>query len=194
MGSPAILLWIGVAVAPAAILLLRLAWAQPSRSVPRNAAGWGLLLGGLLCGMASAGAWGLAVVTLCAVAMAFLCLTHAAMTAPQGKATASNRRVRMLPEGNEPLRLPARLLTFLLTVPAALLSALALSIGARAVALGIGASEADGNVLTLFLMPILWAVLATWLLMESRRRRQLLLLALPALTGALAIAATGAAA
>ncbi|WP_242124414.1 hypothetical protein [Sphingobium sp. Sx8-8] len=179
MGGPLTLLWAGAACAGGAMALLRLSWGRPKRSVALNGAAWALLLAGLALGAAGAGAWGVAVVTLVALTGAFLCLGHAGMMARPGKAAASNRRVHMLPQGREPLRLGGRLLTFALTVPGAMAVALIVSLAVRAASEGMG--EANGNVLTLFLMPVLWALLATLLLLWPQRRRQMTLLLLPAL-------------
>lgn len=173
------LLWTGIACAVGAIGLLRLSWGRPKRSIVLNGAGWGALLLGLALGARDAGAWGVAVVTLAATAGAFLCLGLAGMTARPGKAAASNRRVHMLPEGREPLRIGGRLLTFALTVPGAMAAAAIVSLAVRAAGKGLG--EANGNVLMLFLMPIAWSVLATLLLLWPQRRRQAALLLLPAL-------------
>ncbi len=193
MDDATLLLWIGAAGAGAAILLLRRAWGKPARSMTANAAAWGLLGGALLCGAMGAGAWGLAVVTLCASLAAFLCLAHAAISTPPGRKTAaSKRRVHMLPEKGEPLHLGARLLTFLLTVPGALIATLAVTLAIRGVVGRLGVHDANGNALTLLLMPLIWAVLVTLLLMQARRRDQYLLLGLPAVAGILILAATGA--
>ncbi|WP_375196334.1 hypothetical protein [Sphingobium sp.] len=174
------LLWIGVACAGAAIGLLRLSWGRTKRSLVLNGVGWALLLFGLALGARDAGAWGVAVVTLAALAGAFLCLGFAGMMARPGKAAASNRRVHMLPEGREPLRIGDRLLTFALTVPGAMAAAAVVSLALRAVGKGLG--EANGNVLMLFLMPIVWSVLVTLLLLWPQRRLQAAVLLLPALS------------
>lgn len=179
MGGPLASLWIGAACAGGAMALLRISWGRPKRSLTLNGGAWGLLLAALALGAAGAGAWGVAVVTLVALTGAFLCLGLAGMTARPGKAAASNRRVHMLPEGREPLRLGGRLLSFLLTVPGAMAVALIVSLAVRAVGQGMG--EANGNVLLLFLMPILWATLVMLLLLWPQRRRQVALLVLPAL-------------
>lgn len=179
------LLWAGAASAMAAILLLRFAWARPQRSVPLNAAAWGLLLVGVLLGALDAGAWGMAIVSVVAMAAASLCLAYAGLMSPPGRAVASNRRVNMLPERNEPMQLGARFLTFALTVPGALVATFLAALGVRALAGRAGMGEADSNVLMLYLMPLLWAVIATVQLMWPRRRMQALLVVVPALAGLL---------
>lgn len=179
------LLWGGAAGAVAAISLLRLAWSRPRRSLPLNAAAWGLLALGLLGGAQAAGAWGLSIVSLAATGCAFLLLGHAALTAPAGKAKASARRAHALPDTGEPLYLGRRFATFLLSVPAALIASLLLALAGRGLAGMAGWREADSNVLALFLTPIVWSVLLVALLMKTERRGQAALLAVPAATGAL---------
>jgi len=181
--QPSLLPCIGALAAAGAVCMLRLAWGRVQRSVSLNGAAWALLAFALAMGMRGAGAWGIAIVTLAALAAAFFCLTIAAVTAPPGKAHTSNRRAHMLPEGREPLRIGGRLLSFLLSVPGAMLVAMILGLAARNMAGALGAPEADGNVLMLFLMPLLWALLAMLVLLWPNRGRQLALLAVPALLG-----------
>ena len=94
-----------------------------------------------------------------------------------GRSKPADRRVRMLPEEGESLRLGGRLLTFALVVLAGLAASLALGIALRIAALGIGWSEADANATALIAVPLVWGVLATALLMLDNRRSQLVLLA-----------------
>lgn len=176
---------IGALCGGGALLSLRLAWGLPMRSSRRNGLGWGMLLAGLVLGAIGAGAWGMAVVAMTATVVAFLCLAHAALTARPGKAAASNRRAHMLPEQREPLRIGGRLLSFMLTVPLAMLIALLAGLALRAGAVRLGAGEADGNILSLFGMPLVWALLVSILLLWPRRRRQWAVLAVPALLSAL---------
>ncbi|GAY20842.1 hypothetical protein [Sphingobium fuliginis] len=183
VNQPSLLLWTSALLAAAAVCLLRFSWGRALRSAPLNAAAWGLLAFALTMGMAGGGAWGVAMVTLAALAMAFCCLALAAATAPPGKTGASNRRAHMLPEGQEPLRIGGRMVSFLLSVPGAMLVALILGLAARGTARALGAHEADGNVLMLFLMPLLWAVMAMLILLWPQRRRQVGLLTAPALLG-----------
>src|SRR3546814_11082993 len=78
----------------------------------------------------------------------------------------------MLPVKGEPRRIGRRLLTFLVTVPLAMLTSLLAALAARSLA-GLGGwAEADGNGLTLLLLPLLWGILAFALLMMPRRRTQ----------------------
>ncbi|BBC70879.1 conserved hypothetical protein [Altererythrobacter sp. B11] len=177
LASPAPLLWLGAAGALAGVAVLRAAWQRKARSMPLNALGWGLLLAGSVAGGLAEGAWGVSVVGLFGMGMAALLLAHAGLTSPPGKAQGSTRRVRMLPEGGEPLRIGTRLLTFLLVGGIALLASIALGVFARWLSLAAGWSESNSNVMALFTVTVAWGVLAFWLLMLPRRRSQLLLLA-----------------
>lgn len=173
----------GAATVVAAVLQLRRAWSLPRRSAAANGVGWALMLVGPALALAGDGAWGLAVASLCGMAAAALLLAHAGWTAPRGKGRASDRKAHMLPEKGEPRALGRRLLTFLLTVPLAFAAALLAALGARALAGMAGWSDADGNAMALLLLPLLWGILAFWLLMLPRRRSQYTLLAFPAAAG-----------
>ena len=160
------------------VATLRYAWAQPRRSNVLNAAGWLLLLTAPILAWDAAGAWGASIASLAAMTAAFVALGWAAATSAPAKQKASNRRVRMLPEQGEPLRIGARIITFLLVaIVAALLSvALAIAIG-HAARLG-GWSEANSTVVALASMPLIWAVLAFFMTMQTRRSAQIQVLAL----------------
>lgn len=183
MSGTAPLVWIGAAATVAAVLQLRRAWSLPRRSAAANGIGWALMLAGAALALAGDGAWGLAVASLCGMTSAALLLAHAGWTAPKGKGRASDRKAHMLPEAGEPLALGRRILTFLITVPLAFAAALLAALGARALAGLAGWSDADGNAMTLLLLPLLWGILAFWLLMLPRRRSQYSLLAIPAAAG-----------
>lgn len=182
----------GAVAAVLAVAVLRVSWARPKRSAGLNLVGWGLIALSAVLGWQGAGAWGAAVVGLGGMAAALVALTVAAATAPAGKAKASNRRVKMLPEAGEPKQVGRRVGTFLIVVPLALLVSLGLAVVVRALADLAGASPADSITLAFFATPIVWAILAHLLLIQQRRRSQWLVLlasALPivpvALTGVL---------
>ncbi len=137
-----------------------------------------------------AGAWGIAVVSVFGMATACLCLIHAAMTSPPGRAPPPTRRARMLPEQDQPGDRRAILDFRGLTIPGAS-ATLAAGLGARAIAGRAGMGAADGNVLTLFLMPVLWAVIASVQLMWPSRRAQALLIVIPALAGLIRLSRRG---
>lgn len=178
-------LWSGGAAAGVAVILLRLAWSRPRRSLPLNTAAWGLLALGLLAGGRTAGAWGLSVVSLVAMGCAFLLLCHAGLTSPAARFRASARRAHVLPDRGEPLRLGRRAITFLLSVPAALIVSLLIALAVRGLLPAAGWHEADSNTTAFFLTPVLWSVLLFLLLMKTDRRGQAALLAIPAAAAAL---------
>lgn len=173
----------GATAIVAAVLQLRRAWGLPRRSAAANGIGWGLLLVGAVMALAGDGAWGLAVASLAGMTSAAILLAHAGWTAPKGKGRASDRKAHMLPEQGEPSHLGRRLLTFLITVPLAFAVSLLAALGARALAGMAGWSDADGNAMALLLLPLLWGILAFWLLMLPRRRAQWTCLAVPATVG-----------
>lgn len=183
MSETAPLVWIGAAGAVAAVLQLRRAWSLPRRSAAANGIGWALMLAGAALALAGDGAWGLAVASLAGMTSAALLLAHAGWSAPKGKGRASDRKAHMLPEAGEPRHIGRRLLTFLLTVPLAFAASLLAALGARSLAGIAGWSDADGNAMTLLLVPLLWGILAFWLLMLPRRRSQFTWLAVPATIG-----------
>jgi len=160
----------------AGVAVLRLAWHRARRSPGLNALGWTLLVLAAILGGAAQGAWGVAVASLFAMALAFLLLAFAAGSSPPGKGRASNRRVAMLPEAGEPRRIGRRVATFLIVVAGGLLASIALGVALRAGAVAAGWSEANANAAALFAVPIAWGVLAFVLLMQERRRAQLLTL------------------
>jgi hypothetical protein len=161
----------------AGVGVLRVAWAQPNRSLPLNLAGWLLMLGGAVCGWAAAGAWGTAVAALFPMAGALLLLAIATFTSTPTKLKASNRRAGLLPERGEPMRIAGRLLTFVLVgvLAAALGSGIAVALGALLLLMGM--SEANAYALALQLMPLIWAALAFAVMMQPSRRGQLKILA-----------------
>jgi len=156
--------------------------------MPWNAAGWGLFALGATAGWGSAGAWGLTVATLWGMGAALLLLTHAAWASPAtAGGRASNRRVNLLPQGNEPLHLARRINSFLMVALAALIVSVGLGIATWALLDRLGAHAADSLVLALFVMPFAWGLLAYALLMQESRARQWRLLLLCAVPGAIAL-------
>lgn len=193
MDGGALLVAAGSIASAGGVALLRRAWSLPRREAAANGLAWALLLAGVLLAGAGQGAWGVAIASLAAMTLAAIFLAQAAWTAPAGRApAASQRRVHMLPEGQEPFRLGGRLLTFLISVPFAFLAATFAAFALRAGAGALGWADADANVLAFMAAPILWALLATILLMETRRMRQWVWLALPLIGGTAATLAGGA--
>lgn len=175
--------WIGTAAIVAAVLQLRRAWGLPRRSLVQNVIAWALMLAGAMLALVGDGAWGLAVASLGGMATAALLIAHAGWTSPRSKARVLDRKAHMLPEKGEPLRIGRRLLTFLITVPLGFTAALLVALGARALAGMAGWHDADSNAMALLLLPLLWGLLAFWLLILPRRREQFSWLAAPAAAG-----------
>ena len=178
MGGASPVLWLAAAFGVAGVGVLRFAWALPRRSGTWNAAGWGLLLAAAIGAGLAEGAWGVAVAAMLAMAAAMIALAIAGARSPQGRATASNRRVGMLPEGAEPRRIGRRIGTFALVMVAGAAVSIGLAAAVRGLGELLGWHAANSNALALFTVPLAWAVLCTVLLMQTRRRSQLLTLAL----------------
>jgi hypothetical protein len=160
-----------------AVAVLRLSWARAKRSRVLNTLGWGLVALAAVLGWVEAGAWGATVTALWAMGAAMLVLGWAAWRSPPARRTVSNRRAGMLPEQGEPARIGGRVATFLLVTVAAMAASIAFAIAVRWLAVLMGASEANANVLALFAVPLGWTVLAFLMLMIDSRRRQFALLA-----------------
>ena len=172
----------GSVTAVAGVAVLRLAWARPRRSLPLNAIGRILLAAAMVAGWMMAGAWGVSVMTLWAMVAAFVLLAVAAWQSPPARRKASIRRAGMFPEAGEPLQLGQRVATFLIVVLAAMLASLAIAIAVRWLSLLTGASEANANVLALFVVPLAWTILAFLILMTGSRKRQLAIVAISVAT------------
>lgn len=123
--------------------------------------GWGVMLIALAGLALLTGAWGIAVGTTGAMAVALLLLARAAWTAPTGR----SRPARTPPSVTLPrLRIGGiarRVAVFLMVVPVGLAASALLAFGVQAQARRSGWAEADSIVLLLFLQPTLWAVLAS---------------------------------
>jgi hypothetical protein len=190
--SSNVLLLLAALAAAVSVAALRASWAQKKRSAPLNVLGWGLIALAALLGWLGAGMWGASVAAMAGMGGAGVALAIAAAMSPAGKAAASNRRVKMLPEAGEPRQIGQRIVTFVITVPLALIVSLGLAVAARGLADALGASPADSVTLAFFTAPLAWGVLLHVLLIQQRRRWQWLALlasALPAvpvvLTGVL---------
>lgn len=181
MGEASPLLWLAVAFGVAGVGVLRFAWSLPKRSATGNAAGWGLLFAAAIGAALADGAWGMSVAAILAMATAMIALAIAGARSPAGRAAASNRRVGMLPEGTEPRRIGRRLGTFGLVMIAGFVVSVGLAAAMRGLGGLLGWDEANANALALFTVPLAWAVLCTVLLMQTRRRDQIVTLVLCAL-------------
>lgn len=176
-----VLLVIAAAASVGGVAVLRLAWGQPRRSAMLNGLGWVLLLLSPILGWAAAGAWGSSMAALWGMGAAFVGLAGAALASRPSKALASNRRVGMLPEGREPLRITGRVLTFVLvTVLAAVLS-FGAALAACLLGLSLGWSAANAYTAAFFVAPLAWTLIAYALLMQPARLGQYRVLALSSL-------------
>ena len=187
------MMWLASLTAIFSVLVLRVAWQRRTRSHALNGAGWGLMLLAAGLGWWAAGAWGTSVACLAGMAAAFVLLAHAAVTARAGSERASNRRAGMLPEGGEPLGLARRIATFAISVLLAGAASVGAALGLRSLAGALGAAEANAIAIGFFAMPLAWALLGFYVLMERRRVRQLGVLAVFVLAGLPAFVTGGAA-
>lgn len=170
------LLWLAALAGMAGVAVLRLAWSRKTRSAAFNGAGWALLGAAAVAGGADAGAWGIAIASLFAMGAALVVLAVAGIRSPAGRTKASSRRVGMLPEAGEPRRIGRRTVTFLLTIVAGFAVSLGLGLAVRGLGGLLGWSDANANVLALYTIPLAWTVLVFVLLMQEKRRSQVLTL------------------
>ena len=176
MEASEVMLWAGVAGAALGVALLRYAWSLPRRSAAWNGAGWTALGGAAGLAAAAEGAWGLSVAALAAMTAAFVALALAGIRSPRGRTKASSRRAGMLPESGEPRRIGRRVITFLLTIVGGLTVSIGLGLAMRWLGDLLGWSEANASVAALYTVPVAWALLVFALLMQEKRRSQLLTL------------------
>lgn len=162
----------------AAIALLRLA--RTGKRPLLTASAWAaMILSAFLSGWA-AGAWGIAVTVLCGMAAAAVAVGIAAATPATRQKAPATVRTNGKAESRE---LVPRIVTALLTIVGGFAASLCFGLAVRGGAAFLGASEADANAAALFLVPVGWAVLFTWMLMVRQRRLQLAGLAVFALPG-----------
>ena len=167
------LIWLAGGLAVAGVIALRLSWARPARSVGLNAMGWALLLAGLVAGGIAAGAWGIAIASLFAIGTALAILLKAVFEQPRWKRPAKPLRQPRTAEAAGKSSPAGRLATFAITGLLSLIVSVLLALAARLALLTSGASEADGNVAVLGLVPLVWPILAYALLITESRKAQL---------------------
>ncbi|KQM13832.1 hypothetical protein ASE49_12320 [Novosphingobium sp. Leaf2] len=172
-----LLLFAAVAFAVFGIAVLRWAWGLARRSHAITGGGWLLVLLGTILGWLGDGAWGTAIVALGAMTTALALLAFAASTSKPGKVPASTRRTGMLPEGDEPKRIGARTLTFVLAGLVCAVVSIGIAVAANMLAKALGLGAADALALAFFAMPLAWTVLSYAVLMATERRRQIRILA-----------------
>jgi hypothetical protein len=178
MAGASPLLWVAAGFGLVAVGVLRRAWSLPRRSSLWNGAGWALLLIAIVMAGQAEGTWGIAIVSMAIMTAALAALAVTGIRAEPGRAAASNRRVGLLPEGAEPRHIGRRFGTFALVMVGGLAASLCLALGIRGLGGLLGWHEANANALALFTLPVGWAILATIMLMQSRRRGQWAALAL----------------
>ncbi|WP_370190692.1 hypothetical protein [Qipengyuania sp.] len=186
-------LWLGCALAAGGVAVLRLSWGRPHRDRGLNALGWAGIAGGTLLAGLSEGAWGVAVAVLCATSAAALLLAHSAVEKPRA-ARRSAPTVRIAASAARPARPIHGLTTFVLGGPLALAVAVVLALAIRVAAMRWPVAEADGNVMVLALVPLLWPLLAFAMLMTERRRAQFAMLLVPLAGAAVPLLLLGSAA
>lgn len=166
------LMWAAAAFAVAGVAVLRVSWGKPKRSTPLNIAGWAALAAALVVADRAAGEWGITVAILVATGAAFIALAIAGAK-PVRKARAKTARTSH--QGTDEMKSRSRsgLLTFAITGPLALAVSMLVALAVRALIVGAGGAEADGNVSVIATVPIVWPVLAFALLMMSARKAQL---------------------
>lgn len=165
------MIWLAAILAIAGVALLRLSWGRPQRSTALNVGGWAVLVAALAVGDQTEGEWGVAVTVLVATGAAFAVLVVAARK-PARKSRAKTIRTNY--RGSSEMASPARSgwLTLAIAGPLALIASLLLALAVRALIIGAGGAEADGNVAVLATVPIAWPTLSFALLMMSHRRTQ----------------------
>lgn len=165
----------------AGIGLLRRAWRR----------GWGPVLlawvpviAGLAWLTLREGAWGLSVGAIAAMLVAAGVLGHAAWSSKPKRTPERAEReptVALRPEGWRGLA--RRIAIFLLAVPVSGATAVLLALALQATMRASGVAEANGIALSLLILPIAWATIATLVMLEERLAAMLRLIAIVAAVG-----------
>lgn len=151
------MIWVALLIVVAGMLLVRAGW---SRGRALAWTGWAVILVGLTMLTLRDGAWGLAIGTVAATAVALALVAYAGWTSP----ARPRRAPREAPAVTLPHRWPdvaRRLLVFVLVVPVAFVAAQWLTFGTQAIARDGGMGTSDATALALFLQPIVWGVIMT---------------------------------
>ena len=152
-----------------AMVLVRIGWGGRR---PLALAGWAIALAALAALTLRDGAWGLAVGTLAAMAVALVLVLWAGWRSPPR----AGRPSREAPAVLLPRRwqgLVRRLAVFVLSVPVAFAAAQWLAFGVQAAGRRWGLVEADAIVLALFLQPVLWMALMSIQLTRANTLRMI---------------------
>ena len=176
---------IGLILAAVGLVLVRLGW-EARR--PLAAAGWTAVIAALVLLAATAGAWGIAMGGVVAIATALLLVLAAGCTSP----VKTRRAPREAPSVSIPRRprdMMRRAAVFLLVVPVGFVAAQWLAYGAQAPARHGGLGDSDATVLTLFLQPVLWLAIMAVQMTRADARRMVAAPAVAALAGTMLWAA-----
>lgn len=164
-----------------AMVLVRLGWSGQTRIA---AAGWVLAAAALLALTLADGAWGLAMGTVCAVAVALVMVLQAGWVSPRGRA----RKEREAPSIDVPHSWRGtgrRLAVFALVVPVSFAASLWLAFGLNALMKGANDLDANSVATALFVQPISWAILMSWQMTRPGPLQMIMQPAVAALAGTL---------
>ncbi|MCA0977243.1 hypothetical protein LCM19_02580 [Qipengyuania flava] len=172
------LIWFALALSVFGIVILRVSWGRTGRYSTLNALGWGTVILAVLAAGSHSGAWGIANVSLCAMAAAgvFLLLDAAK---PLAKRKKSAPKARSLPAARRSAG--KALATFLIAGPLSLLASLVIALALRDLIAATGGSQANANVTVLAFVPLAWPLLSFAVLTMRSRMRQFAWLSAPAL-------------
>ena len=186
-------IWFAGAFAILGVAVLRHSWGRPSRSLLWNGAGWAALALAALLGARSGGAWGVAVTVCVATGVALVFLAGAAIERPAWRRSPRKERQSPAKQAEAARSFGARLTTFVVAGPLALVTSVLLALAVRVALMAGGTGPANGNTAVLGLVPLVWPLLTFALLMVERRSRQFGLLAIVTALAALPVFTAGAA-
>ncbi|MXP09866.1 hypothetical protein [Pseudoblastomonas halimionae] len=186
-------IWFAGAFAILGVAVLRHSWGRPSRSLLWNGAGWAALALAALLGARSGGAWGVAVTVCVATTVALVFLAGAANERPAWRRSTRKERQSSAKQAEAARSFGARLTTFVVAGPLALVASVLLALAVRVALMAGGTGPANGNTAVLGLVPLVWPLLTFALLMIERRPRQFGLLAIVTALAALPVFTAGAA-
>ena len=143
--------------------------------------GWMTILGGIsLWGQVGSADWGIAIGTILFISVAIILLGFNAWSAfknREGKTRSAPRRIeRQVIDNLPPGSCTGGLTTFLLVAPIGGAAALLLALAAFKLLKAFGVETANTIVTTFFLSPVLWAAIATWMVIDTTIMRKTTLL------------------
>lgn len=160
----------GCALCGFAVVVLRISWTLPQRSLALNGLGWGMAAAGLAVLGSSDGAWGIAVGAIIAMLAAGLFLLEAAVKSPQRRR--GNREPAPFGpvEARDGLALGRRISVFLLAVPGAFMAAILVALAALGIARLVGWAEANALALSFWVFPLAWTGMVLALMFRDSLR------------------------